>query len=128
MTGHAAGRPAAHVAGRPVGHVLPRSPAEALEPQRPPEPPVQEEYEEDRHPFLGMLDGFLNFVFILACAAVAVFYFVRVEFDRPGPLKVSTVLVVPKGEGVTAIAERLESEGVIADRRIFMTASSTLCT
>jgi UPF0755 protein len=122
MAGHVAGRPAAHVAGRPVGHVLPRSPAEALEPQRPPEPPEREEYEEDPHPFLRMFDGFFNFIFIMACAAVAVFYFVRVEFDRPGPLKVSTVLVVPKGEGVTAIADRLENEGIIADRRIFMTS------
>jgi UPF0755 protein len=105
-----------------VGHVLPRSPAEALEPQRPPEPPEREEYEDDPHPFLRMIDVLFNFIFILACVAVAVFYFVRVEFDRPGPLKVSTVLVVPKGEGVTAIAERLENEGIITDRRIFMTS------
>jgi UPF0755 protein len=122
MTGHVAGRPAAHVAGRPVGHVLPRSPAEALEPQRPPEPPVQEEYEDDPHPFLRMFDGLFNFLLILVCAAAAVFYFVRVEFDQPGPLQVSTVLVVPKGEGVTAISERLERNGIIADRRIFMTS------
>ena len=120
MTGHVAARPA--TPGRQVGHVLPRSPAEALEPQRPPEPPEREEYEDDPHPFLRMIDVLFNFIFIVACVAVAVFYFVRVEFDRPGPLKVSTVLVVPKGEGVTAIAERLESEGVIADRRIFMTS------
>jgi len=122
MTGHGAVRPAAHVAGRPVGHVLPRSPTEALEPQRPPEPPVQEEYEDDSHPFLRMFDGFFNFIFIVACAAAVVFYFVRVEFDRPGPLQVSTVLVVPKGEGVAAIVDRLDNEGVIADRRIFMTS------
>jgi len=105
-----------------VGHVLPRSPAEALEPQRPPEPPVQEEPEENSHPFLRMFDGLFNFVFILLCAAMAVFYFIRVEFDRPGPLEVSTVLVVPKGESTTGIADRLAAEGVIADRRIFMTS------
>jgi UPF0755 protein len=125
--GHAgpqvAGRPVAgHVAGRPDANVLPRSPTEALQPLRPPEPPERELPEEDSHPFLGMLDGLLNFVFIMACMAAAVFYFVRVEFDRPGPLPVSTVLVVPKGEGATAIAERLERDGIIADRRIFMTS------
>lgn len=105
-----------------MGHVLPRSPAEALEPQRPPEPPAQEEPEDDSHPFLRMFDGLFNFVFILLCAAIAVFYFIRVEFDRPGPLEVSTVLVVPKGESTTGIADRLAAEGVIADRRIFMTS------
>jgi len=112
----------AHAAGRPVGHVLPRSPAEALEPQRPPEPPAQEEHDEDPHPFLRMFDGLFNFVFILLCMAVTVFYFIRVEFDRPGPLEVSTVLVVPKGESTTAIADRLAAGGVITDRRIFLTS------
>jgi len=113
---------AGHVAGRPVANVLPRSPTEALQPQRPPEPPERDLPEEDSHPFLRMLDVLFNFFFILICAAAAVFYFVRVEFDRPGPLPVSTVLVVPKGEGITAIADRLESEGIIADRRIFVTS------
>jgi UPF0755 protein len=122
MPSQVLGRPAAHMAGRPAGHVLPRSPAEALEPQRPPEPPVQEEYEDDSHPFLRGFDGFFNFIFIVLCATAIVFYFVRVEFDRPGPLPVSTVLVVPKGEGITAIADRLQNEGIIADRRIFMTS------
>jgi peptidoglycan lytic transglycosylase G len=115
MPGHPA-------AARPDANVLPRSPTEALQPSRPPEPPERELAEDDSHPFLGMLDGLLNFVFIMACMTAAVFYFVRVEFDRPGPLPVSTVLVVPKGEGATAIAERLERDGIIADRRIFMTS------
>ena len=123
VPGPVPGRPlAAHVAGRPVGNVLPRSPTEALEPQRPPEPPVQEEYEDDPHPFLRMFDGLFNFFFMLVCVAAVIFYFVRLEFDRPGPLAVSTVLVVPKGESTTAIAERLAAENIIADRRIFMTS------
>jgi UPF0755 protein len=102
--------------------VLPRSPAEALEPMRPPEPPERDEPEPDPHPFLRMLDGLLTFFFLLACLSVGVFYWVKVQFDRPGPLATSTVIAVPKGEGVSAIAERLERDGVIADRSIFMTS------
>lgn len=102
--------------------MLPRSPTEALEPLRPPDPPEREGPDANSHPFLRMLDGLFNFVFILTCMAAAVFFLVRVEFDRPGPLTVSTVLVVPKGAGTSAIAERLERDGVIADRRIFMTS------
>ncbi len=113
---------AGHVAGRQVANVPPRSPTEALVPLRPPEPPERDEPEVNDHPFLRMFDGLFNFIFIMLCAAMAVFYFVRVEFDRPGPLAVSTVLVVPKGEGTSAIAERLERDGIIADRRIFMTS------
>jgi UPF0755 protein len=54
--------------------------------------------------------------------AAGVFYLVRMEIDRPGPLTVSTVLVVPRGEGTSSIAERLQRDGIIADRRIFMTS------
>ncbi|MGZ8400668.1 MAG: endolytic transglycosylase MltG [Methyloceanibacter sp.] len=108
-------------AGRQLA-VLPRSPAEALEPTRPPEPPERDEPEPDPHPFLRMLDGVFTFFFLLACLAVGVFYWVKVQFDQPGPLATSTVVVIPRGEGVSAIAERLERDGVIADRRIFMTS------
>jgi UPF0755 protein len=47
---------------------------------------------------------------------------VKAQFDQPGPLATSTVFVIPKGEGVSAIAERLERDGVIDDRRVFMTS------
>ena len=104
----------------PAGQTMPRSPAEALEPLRPPELPAHEDEEDNDRPFLGMVDGFFNFVFIMACGALAVFYFIHSEFNRPGPLQVSTVFVVPKGESTTAIADRLTDEGVITDRRIFM--------
>ena len=54
--------------------------------------------------------------------ARAAFYCVKVQFDQPGPLATSTVFAIPKGEGVSAIAERLQHDGVIADRRVFMTS------
>jgi UPF0755 protein len=107
--------------GRQRG-VLPRSPAEALEPMRPPEPPDRDEPEPDPHPFLRMLDGVVTFFFLVACLGVGIFYWAKVQFDQPGPLATSTVVVIPRGEGVSAIAERLERDGVIADRRLFMTS------
>lgn len=89
---------------------------------RPPEPPDRDEPEPDPHPFLRMLDGLVTFFFVLSCLAVGVFYWVKVQFDRPGPLETSAVVVIPKGEGVSAIAELLERDGVIDDRRIFMSS------
>lgn len=111
----------AGAAGRQLA-VAPRSPAEALVPTRPPDAPERDEPEPDPHPFLRMLDGLLTFFFLLACLNAGVFYWVKVQFDQPGPLATSTVMVIPKGEGVSAIAERLQRDGVIADRRIFMTS------
>jgi len=108
--------------GRQMATVLPRSPIEALEPIRPPEPPDHDEPEPNQHPFLGMLDGLFTFFFILACLFVGGFYWVKVQFDKPGPLPTSTVVAIPRGDGVSAIAERLERDGVINDRRVFMTS------
>ena len=44
------------------------------------------------------------------------------EVDRPGPLAQTTVVVVPKGEGLADLASRLEREGIISDSRLFMAA------
>ncbi|HEY7549773.1 MAG TPA: endolytic transglycosylase MltG [Hyphomicrobiaceae bacterium] len=40
--------------------------------------------------------------------------------NAPGPLAASKAVVIPKGEGVHDIAARLEREGVITDRRLFI--------
>ncbi|MET0301152.1 MAG: endolytic transglycosylase MltG, partial [Methyloceanibacter sp.] len=101
---------------------MPRSPAEALEPMRAPElPPDWDEPEPNQHPFLKMLDGLLTFVFLLACLGVGIFYWAKIQLDQPGPLATSTVFAVPKGEGGSSVADRLEQEGIIANRRVFMT-------
>ncbi len=108
--------------GRQQVALAPRSPTETLEPMRPPPLPDREPPEDHSHPFLDMLDGLVTFVFILACLGAALYYFVKVQFDQPGPLATSMVFAVPKGEGVSAMSERLEREGVIDDRPIFMTS------
>ncbi|BAQ17605.1 protein YceG like [Methyloceanibacter caenitepidi] len=103
-------------------NVAATSPAEALVPQRPPELPPQDEDDDNSHPVLRLFDGLFNFVVIVAVLVASFFYFLRVEFDRPGPLQVSTIFAVPKGASTTSIANRLTEEGIITDRRIFMAA------
>jgi UPF0755 protein len=108
-------------AGRGLA-ALPRSPAEVLEPMRPPEPPGREPREGRMHPVLAFFNALLKLVFLTACLVLALFYFIRIQFDRPGPLSTSTVVVIPKGEGVSGIAERLQRDEVISDRGLFMTS------
>ena len=67
-----------------------------------------------------MLNGLLTLLLVAMLAVGGLFYFVRVVFDRPGPLDHSTVIVIPKGWGLNEISGRLESEGIISDRRVFM--------
>ncbi|SFV38971.1 endolytic transglycosylase MltG [Hyphomicrobium facile] len=42
------------------------------------------------------------------------------QFESPGPLGAPRTVVIPKGEGRIAIAERLEKEGVITNRWTFV--------
>jgi len=107
--------------GRDCGD-LTRSPTEALEPMRPPEPPEREPREPRIHPVLAFFNGLFKLVFVVAGVLLALFYYVKIQFDRPGPLTTSTVVVIPKGEGLSGIAERLERDEVIADRGLFMTS------
>jgi peptidoglycan lytic transglycosylase G len=98
----------------------PRSPYEALEPVRPPEFPEREPWR--MHPVLAFFNALFMLTFFTVCVVFALFYFMRVQFDQPGPLPASTVVVIPKGEGVSGIAERLERDEVISDRGLFMTS------
>jgi UPF0755 protein len=98
----------------------PRSPYEALEPVRPPEFPEREPWR--MHPVLAFFNALFMLTLFTACVTLALFYFLKIQFDRPGPLPASTVVVIPKGEGVSGIAERLERDEVITDRGMFMTS------
>jgi len=98
--------------------VLPRSPSEALEPDHAPEPPSGRKVRRE-HPILALMHNIMTLLLVGVIGLTALFYFVRSQFDQPGPLGYATVVVIPKGEGLSAIADRLEREGVIADRRIF---------
>jgi UPF0755 protein len=98
---------------------MPRSPAEALQPMRLPDPPERDPCKR-MHPLLRLLHGLLSLAFIVVLAMAGLLYFAKLQFDSPGPLETSTVVVIPRGEGVSGIAERLEREGVITDRRVFV--------
>ena len=102
--------------------VLPRSPSEALEPDHAPDPPSGRRVRRE-HPILSFMHNLMTLAFVGVIGLTGLFYFVRSQFDQPGPLNYATVVVIPKGEGVSAISDRLEREGVISDRRIFVASA-----
>ncbi len=102
--------------------ILPRSPSEALEPERAPEPPRGSK-QRPQHPLVIFLNRLMTFLLIVMICVAGLFYLVRRQFDQPGPLNYPTVFVVPRGEGVSAIARRLEQDGIINDRWTFFIAS-----
>ncbi len=100
---------------------LPRSPAEMLEPDNAPEPPIWSAGWHQR-PIVKVMHNVMTLLFVGVIALALLFYYVRTQFDQPGPLGFATVVAIPKGEGVREIASRLEREGVITDQRIFVAA------
>jgi peptidoglycan lytic transglycosylase G len=101
---------------------LARSPAERLEPTRPParvNRKVRLEDERKPRPLLAFMNGLLTVVLVGMLLLGALAYYFDAQMDAPGPLQKSKVLVIPKLEGSLEIAARLEREGVISDRRLF---------
>ena len=114
-----------YYSGRATGAVA-RSPSEQLEPARPlARARRRRGYRYRREPgaswgFFRVVSGIFTLLLLLmaivGCAALVLQSWV----NAPGPLAASKAVVIPRGEGVHDIAARLEREGVISDRRLFM--------
>ena len=112
-----------YVGARNDFSVLPRSPSEALEPDQPPEAPKGRKPKRQRQrPVVALMNAAFTALFIGMLGFAGAFYYAKMQFDSSGPLKHNTVVTIPRGEGVNAIASRLEREDIIHDRRIFMAA------
>ncbi len=76
---------------------------------------------------LRRLGGFLNTIFTMVLFAGLVFgatvFYGKVRFEEAGPLAKDTSFVVRNGQGVTGIANALESKGIISDARVFVAAA-----
>jgi UPF0755 protein len=72
------------------------------------------------------LIGLLVVLAVLALAAAGAVYggyrWLQAEFAAPGPAQEETIVLLPRGAGLIRIAQQLENEGVIEDRRIFRIA------
>ena len=76
---------------------------------------------------MGFLRTLFTWVFVLAFIAaaggIAGWVWLNNEMTRPGPLQGEVVFVVAEGETLTAVAGRLEEQGVIKDDRILLLKS-----
>lgn len=110
--------------GRPTG-ALARSPAERLEPTRPARRARRRRFEREpraSRPFVRFLSGVFTLLLVLMGLAGGAAILLQSRIDAPGPLTRSKAVVVPKGEGAHEIAARLERDGVVSDRRLFVAA------
>ncbi|WP_117194179.1 endolytic transglycosylase MltG [Rhizobium terrae] len=111
-----------HVSDLPPGNgrgpIIPKSPNEALKPERVPDPPRRSKKARSQ------VVIFLNFVMTMVVAICLVggglFYYALSSYQKPGPLTANTNFVVREGAGLEEIANNLRRNEIIdADPRIF---------
>jgi UPF0755 protein len=73
-------------------------------------------------PFVRFLSGIFTLLLLTMVLLGGAAVLLQSRIDAPGPLKRSKAVVVPKGEGAHEIAARLERDGVVSDRRLFVAA------
>ncbi|MBB2686813.1 MULTISPECIES: endolytic transglycosylase MltG [Rhizobium] len=105
------------------GPIIPKSPNEALRPERVPEPPKRSRNARSQ------IVLFLNFIMtmaVLVCVvAVIGFYYATSTYQSPGPLQTNTNFIVRNGAGLAEIATNLERNAIISDARIFRYLTAT---
>jgi UPF0755 protein len=109
--------------GNGRGPIIPKSPNEALKPERVPEPPRRSK--KARSQVIIFLNFVMTMVVVICVIAVAAFYYMIRSFQQPGPLETNTHFMVRQGNGLAEIATNLERNGIIADGRIFRYVTAT---
>ena len=95
----------------------PRSPREALTPQRVPAPARSR---RARHPVVIVGNAVFTLLVLIVVVVGAAIYFGKERFDAPGPLAADKVINIPRGLGIRDISLLLVREGVIDQPWVFM--------
>jgi len=83
-------------------------------------PPVRKRRRSGWRLAFGLLTGF---VLLLVVAAVGAYFWALDIYQRPGPLKEETTVMVARGSGLNQIADNLFYSGVIGSPELFVLAA-----
>src|SRR5262245_7904749 len=101
-----------------------RSPSERLEPTRPAGRQRRQRFDRGDsgppRPFVRLLSGTLTLLLVIMLVAGGAAIALQSRLNAAGPLASSKIIVIPKGEGSHDIAARLERDGIVSDRRLFV--------
>jgi UPF0755 protein len=101
-----------------LGRSAPRSPTEALRPEAVPPPPHRSR--AVRHPVVVFLNFLLTVVIVGAVLGGGAFFVAQSQFDSPGGLAQAQTFTVAEQTGLGAIADKLQQEGIIPSRWLFV--------
>lgn len=103
--------------GSSPSRMAPRSSIEALKPQAAPPPPIR--MRRPRGGVLSMMSGLLTFGLVISGVLTFGLLLLGRAVEAPGPLASDKTILIPKGTGISEIAEILTREGVIANPTLF---------
>ena len=78
------------------------------------------------NPFIKFMQLIMSVTFFVAIGLAGFVMFSRHQIDKPGPLAAAAVFEVGKGQGLTTIADRLEKQGIIRNKRLFKINPATI--
>ncbi len=97
---------------------VPKSPAEALQPEAVPPPPQRSR--AVRHPLVVFFNFLLTVVVVAAVAVGGSVVFAKVQFDKPSAIDQARTINVESGAGLTQISEQLQRDGLISSKWMFI--------
>ncbi|MBX3518832.1 MAG: endolytic transglycosylase MltG [Xanthobacteraceae bacterium] len=109
-----AGNDDEHYDDRPI--VNPRSPKQALMPDRLPPPPSR----RARHPIVIIGNAIFTILLLLSVVVGGALYYGSQKFGAPGPLDRERAVNIPPRTGLRDMAELLRKEGVIENPTLFV--------
>lgn len=106
------------------GRIIPKSPKDALRPERVPSPPRRSR--EARSQLVIFLNFVMSMVTLVTVAAVGLVYYAFHEYQATGPLEADTTFLVREGAGINEIAGQLERRNIISQYRVFTAVTKFL--
>src|SRR6201987_6202545 len=108
----------ANLPNNPAARAMPRSPREAVEPDRVDVPARRSR--SARHPLVVIGNAVISAFVLVALATGIALFFGKQRFEATGPLTADRVVNIPRGSGMRDIADILSREGVIDQPWLFI--------
>jgi UPF0755 protein len=94
----------------------PRSPRQAIAPERMPPPPSK----RARHPLVIVGNAILTLIVLMIVASGVALYIGKGMFEAPGPLDRERTVIIPRGAGIRDVAQLLRRERIIDNPLLFV--------
>ncbi|BCP52928.1 4-amino-4-deoxychorismate lyase [Kaistia sp. 32K] len=98
--------------------INPRSPGDALRPERVPPPPPRSQ--QARHPVVIIMNFAMTILVVGVLGTVGLFFFGKLRFEQASHFDQPRTVSIQRGSGLRAIAEELHERGLISSKWIFI--------